>query len=127
MPMPLPITGVFNQATRSTTYTANYTGPNLHYSWSVSIPLDPNCAAGFRPNNPQPNQAFWFHADVSQGGPCNHAGNAYGEAGSGHPGTITLVVTNDNWTCVATIFGTQGPQAQPMFAGPQPPPCQVKQ
>src|SRR5438067_54142 len=89
--------------------TANAGGHGASYRWTVSIPVDPNCADGFQPSQPQANQATWFHADESEGGRCNHGGTAYDATGSGHPGTVTVVVTNADWTCTATYLGTQGP------------------
>jgi hypothetical protein len=111
----------------TTVYTENATGQGLTYSWTVSIPDDPGCAMGFHPSTPQPNLATWYHADVSEGGYCNHSGNDYDATGSGHPGTVTVTVTNAGWTCTATFHGTQGPQAQPTWDGPAPQPCQPKQ
>jgi hypothetical protein len=109
-----PVQAVFTQSAFHTIYTENATpgiiGQTLSYAWSVSIPNDPECAAGFKGNTPQSNQATWYHADASQGGPCNHAGQDYGA--SGHPGTVTVVVSAGSWHCTATIYGTitqQGP------------------
>jgi hypothetical protein len=125
-PQLTPIHALFNQATFSTTYTENASGDNLGYGWSVSIPLDPPCAAGFHPNISNPNQATWFHADVSAGGPCDHGNSIYNAAGSGHPGTVTVTVSNANWTCIATYFGTQGANGTASGDGPPPQPCQTK-
>jgi hypothetical protein len=110
----------------TTVYTENATGQDLTYTWTVSIPADPNCAKGFHPSQPQPNQATWYHADESEGGTCNHSGTTYDASGSGHPGTVTVTVSNASWSCVATYYGTQGPQAQPTWDGPAPQPCQQK-
>lgn len=103
-----PIDAVFTQSLFHTVYTEDATpgtlGQTLTYTWSVSIPADPGCASGFRGNTPQQNQATWYHADTSQGGPCNHSGQDYGA--SGHPGTVTVVVTSGLWRCTATISGT---------------------
>ena len=96
-------------------------GETLSYQWAVSIPADPNCATGFRPRDPTPAQASWYHADVTEGGPCNH--QVYDAAGSGHPGTVVVVVSDYDWTCAATFYGTQGPQAQPAWDGPKPQAC----
>ncbi|MGH2892073.1 MAG: hypothetical protein ACRDPM_02225 [Solirubrobacteraceae bacterium] len=77
----------------TTAYTENATGEGLTYTWAVSIPKDPGCAKGFQPSKPNPNQATWYHADVSEGGYCNHTGQDYNASGSGHPGTATVVVS----------------------------------
>src|SRR4029077_13047637 len=100
------------------------TGQDLTYQWSVSIPADPGCAGGFHPNQPQQNQASWYHADGSEGGPCNHSGTAYDAAGAVHPGTVRVTVSNASWTCVATYTGTQGASGTPTGDGPAPQPCQ---
>lgn len=129
-----PIHAVFNPAPAgqschppycTTVYTEDANGHGLSYTWTVSIPKDPNCAKGFQPNKPNPNQATWYHADVSEGGYCNHTGQDYNASGSGHPGTVTVVVSNASWTCKATFDGTQGPQAQPTWDGPAPQACQA--
>jgi hypothetical protein len=104
------IGAVFNPQTFTTTYTENATGQGLSYHWAVSIPSDPVCATGFTPNSPASNQAKWFHADVSEGGPCHHAG-------TDHPGTVNLVVLNADWQCTAIYQGTLS------GIGPKPPPC----
>ena len=100
-------------------------GGDLTYSWSVSIPADAECAKGFQPNVPAENQATWYHADTSQGGTCNHSGSDYDSSGSGHPGMVTVIVTNDYWSCTATYYGTQGPQGQPTGDGPPPQRCEA--
>jgi hypothetical protein len=110
----------------TTVYTENATGQDLTYQWTVSIPADPNCAAGFHPNQPQLNQATWYHADESEGGPCNHSGTTYDPTGHGHPGTVVVVVSNSAWTCTATYFGTQGDQGNPVGDGDPPQPCKQK-
>jgi hypothetical protein len=106
------VTGVFTPAAFSTLYTEapqpTAINQNLHYKWTVSIPVDPDCALGFQPNTPNPNQATWYHADVSQGGHCNHSGTDYDAAGRGHPGIVTVVVFNQFFTCTETYHGTQG-------------------
>lgn len=110
VPPPPPVLkkihAVFTPAAFSTTYTENASGQNLKYVWTVSIPADPGCAKGFQPNTPLAQQATWYHADVSEGGPCNHG--VYDASGRGHPGTVTVTVTDAYWRCVATYFGTQG-------------------
>jgi hypothetical protein len=110
----------------TTVYTENATGENLRYQWTVSIPADPNCANGFHPNTPMANQATWYHANESEGGHCNHSGTAYDASAYGHPGTVTVTVYNASWSCAATFYGTQGPQAQLTWDGPAPQPCQPK-
>jgi hypothetical protein len=121
-PVLTPIRAVFDQESFTTTYTENATGPDLNYTWSVSIPTDEECATGFNGNAPQPNQATWFHKDKSQGGSCNHDGTRTGPRG--HPGTVTVVVSNLGWTCKATYDGTQGDG--PTGSGSQPEPCVAK-
>jgi hypothetical protein len=127
-PQPIlkPIHAVFDQSTYSTTYTENATGEGLTYQWAVAIPADLPCANEFQPNKPQPNQAYWFHADVSVGGPCNHTGGAYDAHGRGHPGTVVVRVTDAYWSCAATYYGTQGDNGNPVGDGPPQQPCQPK-
>jgi hypothetical protein len=50
--------------------------------------------------------AIWWHADVSEGGLCNHAGNAYDPTKYGHDGTVSVTVTNKYWSCTASFRGT---------------------
>lgn len=109
----------------TTVYTENATGQGLTYQWAVSIPADPNCANGFQPNKPRPNQATWYHADTNEGGPCNHTGSTYDEQGRGHPGTVVVNVTDAYWSCAATYYGTQG-DGTPFGNGPAPQACQPK-
>lgn len=121
-PVLAPVAGVFDQSTFSTTYTVNVQpAAGLTYTWSVSIPGDPGCAAGFKGGSPAPNQATWFHADVSQGGHCGHAPGAVGPRG--HAGVVTVVVSNGNWSCTATFGGTEGPNGQPSATGDPPGAC----
>jgi hypothetical protein len=80
------------------------TDPVWTFAWSVSIPTDPGCAAGFKGGTLTANQAVWYHQDVPEGGPCNHLGENYGAAG--HPGEVTLIVTSPAWTCTEQYFGT---------------------
>src|SRR5439155_15101136 len=95
----------FNQSTFTTTYTVKATGlDNATYAWSVSIPLDPACGTGFKGNSPSPGAATWLHKDASQGGVCNHAGSLDGPRG--HPGTVTVVVSDSAWTCTGIYVGT---------------------
>jgi hypothetical protein len=108
-----------------TVYTEDAGGVGLSYQWAVSIPADPACAAGFQPNTPQANQATWYHADVSEGGHCNHSGTTYDPNGRGHPGTVVVVVSNSAWTCTATYFGTQG-NGTPEGDGDKPQDCKAK-
>lgn len=105
----------------TTTYVESATGSGLHYRWSVSIPSDKGCAAGFEPNTPKPNEATWYHADVTEGGSCSHAN--YDAAGFGHPGWVTVVVSNGGWSCTARFHGTQGAQAQLSSDGRAPSAC----
>lgn len=104
-PVLTPVHAVFTQSKFSTVYTESATGSGLTYTWAVHIPADPNCAQGFKPETPSPNDATWFHADVSQGGPCNHSGHDYLES-IGHPGLVAVLVTNKDWSCSATYEGT---------------------
>jgi hypothetical protein len=112
-----------------TAYYEDATGPALKYTWTVDMSADPDqtpdpgCVAGFQPNKPKPYDAIWYHADASEGGQCNHAGNLYDASGDGHPGIVIVTVSNPFWTCQATFDGTQGPQAQPSSDGPAPQPC----
>jgi hypothetical protein len=91
----------------------------LNYAWAVAIPADPGCASGFQPNKPEPNQATWFHADASEGGPCNHLGTVYDANGRGHPGTVVVQVSDVQWDCTLTYYGTQG-NGVPVGDGPPP-------
>jgi hypothetical protein len=116
-PRLLPLHAFFDQSRFSTYYTETAIGDSLTYGWAVSIPADPPCAAGFTPNTPLASQASWFHADVSEGGPCNHSGTTYDPNNGGHPGTVVVVVSNKDWNCVATYFGTLSGD------GPTPKPC----
>jgi hypothetical protein len=108
----------------TTVYTEPTTAEGLKYEWTVAIPTDPECAKGFQPKMPMPNQATWYHADTNAGGYCNHSGADYNARGSGHPGTVTVTATTAHWSCTATFQGTQGPQAQATWDGPVPGPCQ---
>ncbi len=111
----------------TTVYTETVSsGEDLTYTWTVSIPADPNCAKGFQPNTPTLAAATWYHADESQGGPCNHTGTTYDSAGAGHPGTVTVVVANAYWSCTATYYGTQGANGLPTGDGPAPEPCNAE-
>jgi hypothetical protein len=116
-PRLLPIHASFDQSRFSTYYTETAIGDDLKYAWGVAIPIDPQCAGGFMPNTPLASQASWFHADVTEGGPCNHSGTAYDPNNGGHPGTIVVVVSNKDWSCTATYFGTLSGD------GPTPPAC----
>ena len=101
-----PITATFVQSAYSTYYEIKATNPaGLSYQWSVSIPTDPGCAAGFKGHTPSPNGASWYHQDEKEGGPCNHSGADYSPA-FGHPGTVTVIVTSPEWSCTASYHGT---------------------
>jgi hypothetical protein len=123
-PVLKPIHAVFDQATFTTTYTEDATGPDLEYKWSVSIPVDEECATGFNGNSPKPNQATWFHKDKAQGGSCNHDGLHIGPRG--HPGTVTVIVSNLGWSCKAIYEGTEGLGGNPVGDGPAPAACVAK-
>ncbi len=104
-PVLSPIHADFSQATFTTTYTVTAPGVDgATYRWSVSIPPDPPCAGGFRGNSPAAHQAAWFHKDAAEGGICNHGGSLDGPRG--HPGTVTVTVSNATWNCTATYTGT---------------------
>jgi hypothetical protein len=109
---PSAISAYFDQGAFSTYYTEPVYDPTWTYKWSVSIPTDPSCASGFKGSTPTPDKATWYHADTSEGGPCNHSIQIYSSV-TGHPGTVTLVVTpkDNSWTCEMTFNGT-APQNQ---------------
>jgi hypothetical protein len=110
----------------TTVYTELAKGTHLQYSWKLKIRADPGCAKGFAAGSPKPNEATWFHADESEGGPCNHAGTRYYAATFGHPGTVTVVVTDKYWSCTAKFHGTQSATGQPVAEGPEPKCTQTK-
>ena len=99
---PGPIQAVFDEAAFTTIYTEPEKDPSWTYAWTLQMQADAPCAAGFKGNAPAANQATWYHADTTQGGPCDH--NSYGP--SGHPGQVTLVVTGPGFRCQAQYFGT---------------------
>ena len=117
-----PIFALFTQADYSTVYTEVATGPDLTYEWQLSIPADPACAAGFQGGVPDPQDATWVHKDTSEGGTCSHANYS---PTSGHPGTVTVVVSNSLWVCEISYFGTLGPNGANEGEGP-PGECQQK-
>jgi hypothetical protein len=103
------IRAVLTAATFTTLYTVVYTeGPfgDTKYAWSVKFDADTACAGKFQGGTPQPHQATWPHPDKEQGGVCSHTASQVGARG--HNGTVTVVATNDAWSCTATYFGTQG-------------------
>lgn len=108
----------------ATVYTETATGTGLSYNWTVTIDADPGCANGFHPNVPTQSQATWYHADTTEGGPCNHA--FYDGAGRGHPGIVKVTVSNIYWTCDATYQGTQGDNGSLTGVGDPPQPCTKK-
>jgi hypothetical protein len=123
-PVLKPIHMTFNGADFTTFYKEEATdaaGRKLSYQWSLAIPLDPPCANGFKPNKPEESTASWFHADTTEGGPCDHS--KYDAAGSGHPGDVVVVVSNGIWKCAATFHGSQGSEGEPIADGPPPQPC----
>jgi hypothetical protein len=120
-----PVAAVFDQATFTTTYTVSVAPTDgLTYSWSVTIPDDPGCAAGFKGGSPAPNQATWFHKDSSQGGPCSHGPGAAGPRG--HNGVVSVIVSRGRWTCNATFQGTEGANGQSTASGDPPGSCLAK-
>jgi hypothetical protein len=123
-PVLQPIRATFNSAEFTTFYKEDATdaiGRKLTYTWALSIPLDPACANGFKPNKPEENYASWYHADTSEGGPCDHS--KYDASGSGHPGDVVVVVSNGIWNCAATFHGSQGEEGEVDTFGPFPQPC----
>jgi hypothetical protein len=64
--------------------------------------------------------AIWWHADISERGLCNHAGNAYQPTQYGHGGLVSVTVVNKYWTCTASFKGTLtgGPGLAPDAAEP---------
>ena len=111
---PGPIAANFDQAAYSTVYSEPVTDPNWTYQWSLQMQADPECASGFTPNSPAPNQADWFHADKNPTppepqGPCDH--KFYGA--NGHPGVVTLVVIGPGFRCQAQYSGTVSGTSNP--------------
>lgn len=104
---PAAITAYFDQGAFSTYYTEPIYNPSWSYTWSVSIPVDPDCGQGFHGSAPTPDKATWKHSDTSEGGTCNHSGQDYNNT-TGHPGTVTLVVTppDKSWHCEMLFYGT---------------------
>jgi PKD repeat protein len=99
-PKVTPIAATFVQQDFATYYKATATDPdgdNLTYTWSLKPPkADPTCNAF---SSPDSNDAVWKHGD--QDG-CNH--QIY--YSRGHPGIVTLKVTDGTFTCTETYFGT---------------------
>lgn len=101
---PSQIHATFDEAAFTTTYSVDVASTvGLTFAWTVSIPTDPGCAAGFTTDTPATKVARWFHENVSEGGPCNHAGT---DGPAGHPGDVTVVVTSAAWRCEAHYAGT---------------------
>ena len=44
----------------------------------------------------------------------------------GHPGTVTVIVSNANWSSTATYFGTEGNNGSLTGDGDPPKPCVPK-
>jgi PKD repeat protein len=99
-PKVTPIAATFVQQDFATYYHATATDPDgdkLVSTWSLKPPkADPGCSLF---NSPDPSDAVWKHGD--QNG-CNH--QIY--YNRGHPGIITLKVTDGTFTCTETYFGT---------------------
>ena len=125
---PGAITAYFDQGAFTTYYTEPIYDPTWTYQWSATIPVDPQCENGFTGSTPTPDKAKWYHANTTQGGPCNHSGDAYNDT-VGHPGTVTLVVMppDKSWTCEMLFNGTapnnQDPRSPAVGNNPQ---CQRK-
>jgi hypothetical protein len=104
-PSVTPIGAVFIQADFATYYGVTATDPagrKLTYAWSLKPPdKDPNCKM-FSTPAAEPWRSVWYHGD--QHG-CNHLVTDPG--GAGHPGTVTLVVSNGLFNCTLTYFGTE--------------------
>jgi hypothetical protein len=118
-PVLKPIEAEFEPANRQTVYTERATSPDgrdLHYHWTLVEHNDPTCS-NFEPNEPRQNQAVWHHAD-DQG--CNHSL----EGPRGHVGTVTVVVRDGAYKCLASYDGSQGDNGSPTGVGPDPQPCQ---
>ncbi len=114
-----PLLAEFTQAQSQTTYTQRATSPegrDLRYRWTLVVHNDFTCI-NFEPNEPRENQAIWHHGD-DQG--CNH--NLEGP--NGHVGTITVVVTDGKFECVAFFNGSRGPNGGNQGQGPRPARCQ---
>jgi PKD repeat protein len=99
-PKVTPIAATFVQQDFATYYRASATDPdgdNLVYAWSLKPPkADPGCSSFA---SPSAGEAVWKHGD--QDG-CNH--QIY--YNRGHPGIVTLKVTDGTFTCTETYFGT---------------------
>lgn len=104
-PTVTPIGAVFIQADFATDYGVQATDPDnrkLTYKWTLTPPdKDPNCSK-FAQVAAEPWRAIWQHGD--QHG-CNHT--VTDPQGRGHPGTVTVVVSNGFFDCTATYFGTE--------------------
>ncbi len=106
-----PIVAVFDPDKRQTVYTEKATGPDerpLSYEWTLVEHNDATCVL-FEPNVPADDSATWHHGD-DQG--CDHSL----EGSNGHVGTITVIVRNAAWACVAFYNGSnsgQGPDPDP--------------
>src|SRR5665213_3119584 len=92
-PKVTPLAAKFVQADFATYYSASATDPDgdtLTYTWSLKPPkADAGCKLF---STPTPTSAVWKHGDRDG---CNH--NIYGARG--HPGIITLKVTDGTFTC----------------------------
>jgi hypothetical protein len=120
-----PIRAVFSPDDRETTYSVpeveGATG-QVRYQWTLSLEaVDPAVGVDLACNNhgelADSHPTFvWEHGNVgdqvSDDG-CNHAL----QGKYGHQGLITVVVSDDNYSCTATYKGTESSDAGSVAAG----------
>jgi hypothetical protein len=91
----------FQAPQSQTLYTETASSPDgrkLTYSWALVEHNDFTCI-NFAANTPADNQSIWHHGDT-QG--CNHSL----EGPNGHVGTITVVVRDRLFSCLASYDGS---------------------
>ena len=104
-----PVQAVFVPAEFATHYSVTASdisgGRTLTYKWELKPPAaDPNC----NHFSQQPdNTAIWHHGD--QDG-CNHNVQV---PNVGHPGTVTVIVSDGVYQCEASYFGTESGPGSP--------------